>query len=69
MGSSALVTAEKVERDASVILKLEEQFIVDDSQVPCEMIVEVLGENRPLTEGDTIDIALNEDDVPLIDFW
>ena len=64
----ALVTVEKVQRDTSVILKLEEQFIVDDSQVPCEMIVEVLGENRPLAEGDTIDIALNEDDVPVIDF-
>ena len=55
----ALVTVEKVQRDTSVILKLEEQFIVDDSQVPCEMIVEVLGENRPLAEGDTIDIVLN----------
>ena len=60
----ALLTSEKVEGDASVILKLEEQFIVDDSSVPCEMIVEVLGEERPLAEGDTIDIFLNEDDLP-----
>ena len=64
----ALLTSEKVEGDASVILKLEEQFIVDDSSVPCEMIVEVLGEERPLAEGDTIDIFLNEDDTPVIDF-
>ena len=64
----ALVTAEKVEGDASVILKLEEQFIRNDSSVPCEMIVEVLGEEKALTAGDTIKIVLNEDDIPLIDF-
>lgn len=62
-----LVTAEKVSGDASVILKLEDQFIKDDSLIPCELIVEVLGENKPLTEGDTITILLNEDDLPLTD--
>ena len=62
-----LVTAEMVEGDASVSLKLEDQFIQGDMHIPCEMIVEVLGENRPLTEGDTIEILLNEDDVPLTD--
>ena len=62
-----LVTAEKVEGDASVILKLEDQFIQGDARIPCEMIVEVLGENRPLAEGDTIEILLNEDDIPLTD--
>ena len=63
-----IVTTEQVEGDASVILKLEDQFIQDDSRVPCEMIVEVLGENRPLAEGDTIEILLNEDDTPGIEF-
>lgn len=63
----ALATAEQVSGDVSVILKLEEQYILDDAVVPCEMIVEVLGENKSLTEGDTIKVRLFEDDIPFTD--
>ena len=60
------VTVEKEEGDTTVTLTLEEEFIKDDSSVPCTLTVEILGSNKPFTEGDTIRIRVIEDDVPVV---
>jgi hypothetical protein len=60
------VTVEKEEGDATITLTLEDEFIKDDAIVPCQLNVEILGANKPFTEGDTIKIRVIEDDVPLI---
>ena len=60
------VTVEKEEGDATITLTLEDEFIKDDAIVPCQLNVEILGANKPFTEGDTIKIRVIEDDVPLV---
>ena len=62
------VTVDNVSGDVTVSLPLEEEFIKDDSRVPCQVSVEVTGERKPFTEGDTIKIAVIEDDTPFIGF-
>ena len=60
------VTVEKEEGDTTVTLTLEDEFIKDDSSIPCQLNVEILGSNKPFTEGDTIKIRVIEDDVPVV---
>ena len=62
-----LVTVEKVEGDATVTLILEDEFIKDDALIPCQVTVEISGSNKAFTEGDTIELRILEDDVPLTD--
>ena len=66
-GLDPLVTVEKVEGDATVTLILEDEFIKDDALIPCQVTVEISGSNKAFTEGDTIELRILEDDVPLTD--
>ena len=58
----AMRVVSQEEGDATISLSLESQYIEDDSVIPCEVNVVVLGENRPFTLGDTISIEVKEDD-------
>ena len=58
------VTEEKTEGEATISLKLEDTFILDDALMPCEITLVVRGEDKELTAGDTIKVKLIEDDVP-----
>jgi hypothetical protein len=58
------VTVEETEGDVSLTLTLEETYILDDINIPCTIEMTILGENRELTAGDTIEVKLLEDDVP-----
>lgn len=66
----AVRTVSQIEGDATLTLTLESQYIEGDSNVPCEVSVTILDENRAFTEGDTIDLYIREDD-PIGDdtFW
>lgn len=58
--STRIVSQE--EGDAIITLTLESQMIEGDSNVPCEVSVTILDDNREFTSGDTIDIFVREDD-------
>lgn len=60
------VTVEKTEGDATVTLTLEDNFIKDDSLIPCRLTVLITGTNQEFTEGDTVKVFLMEDDTPFI---
>ena len=49
--------------DASIRLQMEELFIKDDQAVYCYIEVVVVGDNRELRAGDTINTHLYEDDL------
>lgn len=63
-----LQTVSEEERDVTVSLSMEEMFILDDQRVFCSLSVVVVGDNKPLTAGDTIRVKLLEDDWSIFGF-